>query len=105
MKWICTAALLTFGVAQAAAQQAVPEIKFEANIEPLKLPANMHFGEVVGGEEGCCIFDRTFFQLGIEDFEIERKVLDAAFAELDVGVADFLRDDGCVAAGDFEHVV
>ena len=30
------------------AQTTVPEIRFDANIEPLKLPASMHFGEVVG---------------------------------------------------------
>ncbi len=30
------------------ATAAVPEIRFEANIEPLKLPTDKHFGEVVG---------------------------------------------------------
>ena len=34
--------------AQAATPAAVPEIRFDANIEPLKLPPNQHFGEVVG---------------------------------------------------------
>lgn len=33
---------------QSASQSAVPEIRFDANIEPLKLPPTMHFGEVVG---------------------------------------------------------
>lgn len=36
---------------------------------------------------------------------VEREILDAAFAELDVGVADGCRDDGGVVAGDFEYVV
>ena len=30
------------------AQASVPEIRFDANITPLRLPAAMHFGEVVG---------------------------------------------------------
>ena len=34
--------------AVAMAQATVPEIRFDADIEPLKLPASMHFGEVVG---------------------------------------------------------
>lgn len=48
MKWICAAAVLSLAPLEGAAQQTVPEIKFDANIEPLKLPASMHFGEVVG---------------------------------------------------------
>ena len=31
-----------------AAQATVPEIRFDANIDPLTLPADRHFGEVVG---------------------------------------------------------
>ena len=45
-------ALLPFLVAVAsttvAAQQPVPEIPFDGNVEFLKLPANLHFGEVAG---------------------------------------------------------
>jgi len=33
---------------RANAQTAVPEIRFDTDIEPLKLPAALHFGEVVG---------------------------------------------------------
>ena len=52
MKWISATAVcvLTSTIAHsaAAAQTPVPEIRFDANVEPLKLPAAMHFGEVVG---------------------------------------------------------
>jgi len=48
MKWICAAVALSLTAMPSGAQQGVPEIKFDANIEPLKLPASMHFGEVVG---------------------------------------------------------
>ena len=34
--------------AVAMAQATVPEIRFDADIEPIKLPPSMHFGEVVG---------------------------------------------------------
>ena len=44
------AAVLLLGIIPGivAAQSSVPEIRFDANIEPLKLPPTMHFGEVVG---------------------------------------------------------
>lgn len=43
----CTA-LTIAATHTAGAQAAVPEIKFDANIDPLALPAGMNFGEVVG---------------------------------------------------------
>ncbi|MBL0172149.1 MAG: 6-bladed beta-propeller [Gemmatimonadaceae bacterium] len=44
-----TALVVPFAVVHvAAAQSAVPEIRFDANVEPLKLPPTVHFGEVVG---------------------------------------------------------
>ena len=43
-----TMALLVLSAAPAQAQQAVPEIRFDANTEFLKLPPNLHLGEVVG---------------------------------------------------------
>lgn len=44
-----SAFVMPLAVAQfAVAQSTVPEIRFDANVEPLKLPASMHFGEVVG---------------------------------------------------------
>lgn len=62
-------------------------------------------GEGISGEVGIGISDGIVAEFAVEDFQIEREVLDAAFAELDVGVADVSRDDGRVAAGDFQHVI
>jgi DNA-binding beta-propeller fold protein YncE len=45
---LAAAAMLAFVHLGVAAQTPVPEIRFDANISPLTLPANMHFGEVVG---------------------------------------------------------
>ncbi|MEO7521493.1 MAG: peptidyl-alpha-hydroxyglycine alpha-amidating lyase family protein [Gemmatimonas sp.] len=42
------AALHMVAIAPASAQAPVPEIRFDADIAPLTLPASMHFGEVVG---------------------------------------------------------
>jgi len=63
-----TAALLSVvsllaHVQLAVAQSAVPEIRFDANISPLTLPAGMHFGEVVGiamnSKRNVFVFTRT----------------------------------------------
>ena len=62
-------------------------------------------GEFVGLEKCIGAVDGARFQFSVEFFQIEREILDAAFAKLDVGIADALRDDGRVAACDFEHVV
>ena len=48
MKSLGIALLVGLSPVVLTAQQAVPEIRFDANIEPLKLPAALHFGEVVG---------------------------------------------------------
>jgi len=48
MTFTRAAALLALVPSLALARQAVPEIKFEGNTEPLKLLAGMNFGEVVG---------------------------------------------------------
>ena len=40
--------LAGLGARPTAAQQAVPEIRFDANVDFLKLPANMYLGEVAG---------------------------------------------------------
>ncbi len=46
---VCFALLFPLLTTRAVhAQTPVPQIKFDANIEPLKLPPAMHFGEVVG---------------------------------------------------------
>jgi DNA-binding beta-propeller fold protein YncE len=45
---LVAALLVGFSPLALVAQSAVPEIRFDANIEPLRLPAAMHFGEVVG---------------------------------------------------------
>ena len=39
---------LLAALATAAAAQSVPEISFDGNVEPLRLPAGMNFGEVAG---------------------------------------------------------
>src|SRR6187455_1118896 len=48
MKPIALAALVLLVPSVLMSQATVPEIAFDANIEPLKLPAAMQFGEVVG---------------------------------------------------------
>src|SRR3977135_1841239 len=48
MKRLVIALIALLGAAPAFAQQAVPEIPFEANINFLKLPADMNLGEVSG---------------------------------------------------------
>lgn len=40
--------LLTLAIAPLAAQLVVPELAYDAQIEPLKLPGNLNFGEVAG---------------------------------------------------------
>ena len=40
--------LLALGVTSVGAQLVVPELAYDAQIEPLKLPANLNFGEVAG---------------------------------------------------------
>ncbi len=40
--------LLALGSAAAVAQQAVPEIRFDAKVDLLKMPASVHLGEVAG---------------------------------------------------------
>ena len=40
--------LLALGVTSLGAQLVVPELTYEAQIEPLKLPGNLNFGEVAG---------------------------------------------------------
>ena len=47
MKKCLIAALIALGPTLVA-QQPVPEIPFEGNINPLKLPPDMNFGEVSG---------------------------------------------------------
>jgi DNA-binding beta-propeller fold protein YncE len=55
--------LMAVAAPVAAAQQAVPEIRFDGNTELLKLPAGMHFGEVAGvavnSQRHIFIFTRT----------------------------------------------
>src|SRR5256714_7668716 len=41
-------ALLLFASASASAQQSAPSIAFESVKDPLKLPKDIHFGEVTG---------------------------------------------------------
>lgn len=60
-------------------------------------------GDLVGAQEGIGVLNGIGFEFAVEEFEIEREVLDTAFAELDIGIADALGDDGGVAACDFEH--
>ncbi len=62
-------------------------------------------GEFVGLEEGRGVGDGPLAQGGVEAFQVEPEVLDAALAELDVAVADAFGDDRRVAAGDVEHLV
>src|SRR5438046_7684194 len=38
----------SFWTAKVAAQQAVPEIRFDGNVDFLKLPTNVYLGEVAG---------------------------------------------------------
>ena len=45
------------------------------------------------------------FQLSIQQFQIERQILDPAFAEFHVGVTDAFSDNRRVAACDLEHFV
>ena len=45
---IALLALLALSATSAVAQQTVPEIRFEANTDLLKLPANVYLGEVAG---------------------------------------------------------
>jgi hypothetical protein len=40
--------LLTLGVTSLGAQLVVPELTYDVQIEPLKLPGNLNFGEVAG---------------------------------------------------------
>src|SRR3954470_9458190 len=40
--------VLALAVAPLAAQLVVPELTYDAQIEPLKLPGNLNFGEVAG---------------------------------------------------------
>ena len=56
-------------------------------------------------EERSRVGDRPRFQFRVELFEIERQILDAAFAELDVRVTDPLRHDRRVPARDLQHFV
>ena len=48
MRHLTAAALLALAAQAGLAQQAVPEIRFDANAEFLALPAGMNFGEVAG---------------------------------------------------------
>ena len=48
MKRIALAALLVVAPRVAISQQAVPEIRFDARADFLKLPPGMNFGEVAG---------------------------------------------------------
>ena len=57
-------------------------------------------GEIVAGGVGW-----QFAHGGVEGFEVEAQVLDAALAELGVGESDTIGHHRRVAAGDFEHVV
>jgi DNA-binding beta-propeller fold protein YncE len=54
---------LLLAASAALAQQPVPEIPFDGNIHALKLPANMHFGEVAGvaldAQKHVFVFTRT----------------------------------------------
>ncbi|MEP6493550.1 MAG: peptidyl-alpha-hydroxyglycine alpha-amidating lyase family protein [bacterium] len=56
-------ALLVAATHVISAQQSVPEIKFEANIDFVKLPPNMYFGEVAGvainSKKHIFVFSRT----------------------------------------------
>ena len=45
-RWIV--AMLLVVAPALTAQNAVPEIPFEANVDPLRLPPDLHFGEVAG---------------------------------------------------------
>ncbi|MDB4912815.1 MAG: repeat-containing protein [Gemmatimonadetes bacterium] len=62
MKHHIAAALLVIAP-YAALAQAPPEIRFDANVEPLTLPAGMNFGEVVGislnSKKHVFVFTRT----------------------------------------------
>src|SRR3954468_11866913 len=42
------AGLLALAVVPLAAQLVVPELVYDAQVEPLKLPGNLNFGEVAG---------------------------------------------------------
>src|SRR5262245_3906553 len=60
---ITAAALAGLAGTSAAAQQPVPEIRFDANIDFLKLPPNMYLGEVAGvaidARKHLYVFSRT----------------------------------------------
>jgi len=56
-------------------------------------------------EERCRVTDRPSFQLGVEQIDAQRQVLDPAFAKVDVRITDPLGDDRRVPARDFQHLV
>ena len=62
-------------------------------------------GKFVRAQKRRRVRDRPRLQLGVELLEIERQILDAAFAELDVVVTDPLRHDRRVRARDVQHLV
>src|SRR5215212_803197 len=66
MKYPCVAIAIAAGTVAAPgarAQQPVSEIRFDANVDFLKLPPNTHFGEVAGiavdGRKHFYVFSRT----------------------------------------------
>ena len=60
---VALGSLLAITTSQVHAQAAVPEIRFDANIDPLTLPVGMNFGEVMGvsmnSKRHVFIFSRT----------------------------------------------
>src|SRR4030095_6383781 len=59
--------------------------------------------EFFSGEEGVGTGDRARTQFCIKLLEIEPEILNPAFAKLDIGIADSLRDNRCVTPRDLEH--
>jgi len=61
--------------------------------------------QLIRCEERGSVVDRAPFQFRVEHVNAEGEVLDAAFAKLDVRVADTLRHDWRIPARDLEHLV
>src|SRR4051794_15784247 len=61
--------------------------------------------QLIRCEERGSIADRAPFQFRVEHVNAQGEVLDPAFPELDVRVADALRHDWGIPARDLEHLI
>ena len=62
-------------------------------------------GQLIGAQKRRGVSDRPRAQFGIELLEVEREILDAALAKLDVLVTDPLRHDRRIRPGHVQHLV